>query len=114
MVSYSTYCGNDSASSFKILGNEGVLDMISWTDPVLSAEGGAKRSGKIRGKIPVKKVETPDHFLNWLQCLRSRQAPNASIDAGYQHAVACLMAVKAFDTGKRQVYDVEKREIREG
>jgi predicted dehydrogenase len=114
MVSYSTYCGNDSACSFKILGNEGVLDMISWTDPVLSAEGGAKRSGKIRGKIPVKKVETPDHFLNWLQCLRSRQTPNASIDAGYQHAVACLMAVQAFDTGKRMVYDVEKREIREG
>ncbi|MCL5282379.1 MAG: Gfo/Idh/MocA family oxidoreductase [Planctomycetes bacterium] len=114
MVSYSTYCGNDSANSFKILGNEGVLDMISWTDPVLSAEGGAKRSGKIRGKIPVKKVETPDHFLNWLQCLRSRQTPNASIDAGYQHAVACLMAVQSFDKGKRMIYDVEKREIREG
>ena len=114
MVSYSTYCGNDSANSFKILGNEGVLDMVSWTDPVLSAEGGAKRSGKIRGKVAVKKVEIADHFLDWLQCLRSRKTPNASIDAGYQHAVACLMAVQAFDTGKRQVYDVEKREIREG
>ena len=114
MVSYSTYCGNDSANSFKILGNEGVLDMVSWTDPVLSAEGGSKRSGKIRGKVPVKKVEIADHFLDWLQCLRSRKTPNASIDAGYQHAVACLMAVQAFDTGKRQVYDVQKREIREG
>ncbi len=114
MVSYSTYCGNDSANSFKILGDEGVLDMVSWTDPVLSAEGGAKRSGKIRGKIPVKKVEIADHFLDWLQCLRSRKTPNASIDAGYQHAVACLMAVRAFDTGKRTIYDVEKREIREG
>jgi predicted dehydrogenase len=114
MVSYSTYCGNDSANSFKILGDEGVLDMVSWTSPVLSAEGGAKRSGKIRGKVAVKGVEMPDHFLDWLQCLRSRKTPNASIDAGYQHAVACLMAVKAFDTGKRQVYDVAKREIREG
>jgi predicted dehydrogenase len=114
MVSYSTYCGNGAANSFKILGDEGILDMVQWEKPVLSADGGAKRSGKIRGKIPVKDVPMPDHFLDWLQCLRSRKTPNASIDAGYQHAVACLMAVRAFDTGKRTIYDAEKREIREG
>ena len=114
MVSYSTLCGNGSGNSLKIFGDEGVLDMVSWTAPVLSAEGGAKRRGTIRGKVPVKDVPMPDHFLDWLQCLRSRKAPNASIDAGYQHAVACLMAVQAFDTGKRMVYDREKREIREG
>ncbi len=114
MVSYSTLCGNGSGNSFKIFGDEGVLDMVSWTEPVLSAEGGAKRSGKIRGKVPVQDVPMPDHFLDWLQCLRSRKTPNASIDAGYQHAVACLMAVQSYDTGKRTIYDVEKREIREG
>ncbi|MCX5646607.1 MAG: Gfo/Idh/MocA family oxidoreductase [Phycisphaerae bacterium] len=114
MVSYSTYCGNGAANSFKILGDQGILDMVQWEKPVLSAEGGAKRMGKIRGKVPVKDVPMPDHFLDWLQCLRSRKTPNASIDAGYQHAVACLMAVRAFDTGKRTIYDAEKREIREG
>jgi predicted dehydrogenase len=114
MVSYSTYCGNGSANSFKILGDQGILDMVEWEKPVLSADGGAKRMGKIRGKVPVKDVPMPDHFLDWLQCLRSRKTPNASIDAGYQHAVACLMAVRAFDTGKRTIYDAEKREIREG
>jgi len=46
--------------------------------------------------------------------MRTRKTPNAPIDAGYQHAVAVIMAMKAFDTGKRQVYDVKKREIREG
>jgi predicted dehydrogenase len=114
MVSYSTLCGNSSDSRLEIQGDEGVLDMTNWGSPFLSAEGGAQRRGRIRGKVPVKEVPMPDHFLDWLQCLRSRKTCNASIDAGYQHAVACLMAVKAFDTGKRQVYDVEKREIREG
>jgi hypothetical protein len=52
--------------------------------------------------------------IDWLQCLRSRKTPNASIDAGHQHAVACLTAVRAFDTGRRQVYDPRKREIRNG
>jgi hypothetical protein len=59
-------------------------------------------------------VESPDHFVNWLQCLRSRQVPNESIEAGYRPAVAVIMAMKAFDTGRRQTYDPRHREILEG
>jgi len=114
VMSYLTLFGNGSDNCTKIYGDQGVLDMTTWTAPVLSAEGGAQRKGQIRGKVPVKDVPRPDHFLDWLQCLRSRQAPNASIDAGYQHAVAGLMAVLSFDTGKRMIYDAEKREIRAG
>jgi len=114
MVHYSTNFGNSSGNSFKIFGDQGTLDMAQWTAPVLSAEGGEKNKGAIRGKQPVKDIEQPDHFLNWLQCLRTRKTPNASIDAGYQHAVAVIMAMKACDTGRRQIYDAEKREIREG
>jgi predicted dehydrogenase len=114
MVSYSTNFGNGSGNSFKIFGDQGVLDMVNWTAPILSAEGGAKRMGEIRGRNPVEEVPRPDHFLNWLQCLRSRRTCNASIEAGYQHAVAVLMAVRSFDTGKRMIYDAQTREIREG
>ncbi|NIA13803.1 MAG: Gfo/Idh/MocA family oxidoreductase [Nitrospiraceae bacterium] len=114
MVAYSTNFGNGSGNSFKFFGDVGVLDVVHWNNPILTAEGGSKNKGAIRGKKEVPPVERPDHFLDWLQCLRNRETPNASIDAGYQHAVACLMAVRAFDTGKRQVYDAEKRAIREG
>jgi len=114
MVSYSTNFGNGSGNTFKMFGDQGVLDMVNWNAPVLTADGGSKGKGLIRGKQEVKEVPMPDHFLDWLQCLRTRKTPNASLDAGYQHAVACLMAVKAYDSGRRQVYDVAKREIREG
>jgi hypothetical protein len=114
MVSYSTNFGNGSGNSFKIFGDQGVMDMVSWTEPMISAEGGGKRMGEIRGNKRVDDVVHPDHFLDWLQCLRSRETPNASIDAGYQHAVAVIMAMQSYDTGKRTVYDAEKREIREG
>ena len=114
MVAYSTNFGNGSGNSFKFFGDVGVLDVVHWNDPILTAEGGSKNKGAIRGKTEVAPVERPDHFLDWLQCIRSHKTPNASIDAGYQHAVACLMAVRAFDTGRRQVYDVAKRKMREG
>ena len=115
MVSYSTNFGNGSGNSFKIFGDQGVLDMVEWNSPVLTAEGAnSKKKGPIRGKNPVKEVPMPDHFLDWLQCLRTRKTPNASIDAGYQHAVACIMAMQSYDTGKKMIYDHEKRQIRPG
>jgi predicted dehydrogenase len=115
MVSYSTNFGNGSGNSFKIFGDAGVLDMVNWTSPILTAEGAnSKKKGPIRGKNPVKDVPRPDHFLDWLQCLRSRKTPNASIDAGYQHAVACIMAMRSYDSGQRMKYDPVKREIRPG
>ena len=114
MVEYSTNFGNGSGNSFKMFGDVGVMDMVNWNAPVLTAEGAPKRRGQIRGREPVKPVARPEHFLDWLQCLRTRKQPNASIDAGYQHAVAVIMAMMSYDTGKRMVYDPDKREIREG
>jgi predicted dehydrogenase len=115
MVSYSTNCGNGSGNSFKIFGDQGVMDMVNWNAPFLSAEGAnSSKKGPIRGKNPIKEVERPDHFLDWLQCLRTRKTPNAPIDAGYQHAVAVIMAMQSYDSGQRMIYDVEAREIRPG
>jgi len=115
MVSYSTNFGNGSGNNFKIFGDAGVIDMVNWNAPILTAEGAnSKKKGPIRGKNPVKEVKRPEHFLDWLQCLRTRKTPNASIDAGYQHAVAVIMAMQSYDTGLRMIYDHDKREIRPG
>jgi len=114
MVVYSTNFGNGGDNAFKFLGDQGTLDVLHWNLPVLTAEGAGKKKGLIRGKQPVKDIPRPDHFLDWLQCLRTRKTPNADIEAGYQHAVACIMAMRAFDTGRRQVYDAAKREMRDG
>ena len=115
MVSYSTNFGNGSGNSFKIFGDAGVLDMVNWNAPILTADGAnSEKKGPIRGKKAVEEVSRPDHFLDWLQCMRTRKTPNASIDAGYQHAVAVIMAMMSYDTGLRMIYDAEKREIRPG
>ena len=112
MVTSSNNFGNGSGSSRKFYGDKGTLDVGNWNAPTYSAEGGPKRDGKIRGKQSVTPIERPDHFLNWLQCMRTGQTPHASIDAGYQHAVAVLMATISYETGRRTVYDRATRVIR--
>jgi len=113
IVHYSTVFGSAHGSTFKMIGTQATMDMQNWNKPFLTGEGAFKK-GPVQGTQPVAPVERPDHWLDWLQCIRSRKQPNAPIEAGYQHAVAAIMAVRAMDTGKRQVYDPGKREIREG
>ena len=113
MVSYATNFGNSNGNRIHFYGDHGTLDMTPWSKPKISSAG-ARTKGELGAEEAVQPIETPDHFLDWLQCIRSRGTCRASIEAGYQHAVTVLMAVRAHDTGKRQIYDHAKREIREG
>lgn len=112
VVTSSNNFGNSAGSMRKFYGDKGTLDVGNWNAPTYSAEGGPKRDGKIRGKIDVPAIARPDHYLNWLQCMRSGETPHANIDAGYQHGVAVLMAVMSYDTGKKTIYDPVKRAIK--
>ncbi|MCC6356583.1 MAG: hypothetical protein IT577_22065, partial [Verrucomicrobiae bacterium] len=111
-VSYSTNFGNGGGSLKRLYGDKGTLKFDSWTAPTYSPEGGKRRDGSIRGENPVAPVERPDHFLDWLQCMREGRAPHAPIEAGYQHAVAVLMAMRSYETGRKILYDHAKREMR--
>jgi predicted dehydrogenase len=114
LVSYTTNFGNDFGNLTRICGDQGLLKMDNLMAPVVTAEGGSKNRGVIRGVNPVTPIERPEHFLDWLQCLRSRKTPHAPIEAGHQHAVACIMAVEAQDQGVRMVYDPATRRIHQG
>lgn len=114
MVTYSTNFGNGSGNSFKMFGQHGVLDLVDWSNPKLTGDGSGKNAPCTKEPVAVEYVERPDHMLDWLQCIRSRETPHAPIEAGYQHAVAVIMAMLAFDAGRRMIYDPDAREIREG
>ncbi|MCC9135568.1 Gfo/Idh/MocA family protein [Pontibacter silvestris] len=51
------------------------------------------------------------HMRNWMECVRSRQTPNASVHAGYNHSVANIMTRIAMETGKRITFDDTKQDV---
>lgn len=114
MVSYVSNFGNDSGNIFRMYGDGGVLDMTDWDKPYFANEGLASDQRRDKVQEAVKSVPLPDHMEDWLQCIRSRKTPNAPIEAGYQHSIASIMATRAMDSGRRQVYDPTTMEIREG
>ena len=57
---------------------------------------------------------TTQHMLNWMQCVRDRKETNAPADAGYAHAIACIMTTAAARTGTKATFDEKSQEVLAG
>jgi hypothetical protein len=48
---------------------------------------------------------------NWLDCLRSRRQPNATVEHGFAHSVAVIIAAQAQRQGKKLYWDSDTEQI---
>jgi predicted dehydrogenase len=101
-------------------GDKGTLDLQTQR---ITGDG-SRRPDRVPQVLPVERVPvegapemqymddgTTAHIANFLSCVRSRQAPRATVDAGFPHAVAGCMAAVSLQTGRRIRFDKEKMEI---
>jgi predicted dehydrogenase len=57
---------------------------------------------------------TSANMRNWMECVRSRKTPNASIEAGYSHSIALCMNVAAIQTGEKVTFDAKTQQVMAG
>ena len=57
---------------------------------------------------------TSAHMRNWMECVRSRQQPNAPVEAGYNHSIACIMTNAAVRTGAKATFDAATQQVLAG
>ena len=57
---------------------------------------------------------TSGHMRNWMECVRSRKEPNAPVEAGYAHAIACIMTNAAARTGAKATFNEVTQEVMAG
>jgi predicted dehydrogenase len=57
---------------------------------------------------------TSANMRNWMECVRSRKTPNASIEAGYNHSVALCMNIAAIQTGEKVTFDDKTQQVMAG
>ncbi len=100
---------NSAGTHFTIHGRYGTLEpeKLAYT-----GEGGEKDKQIADGKLDP--VPDENHMANWLECIRTRQRPNADIEFGHQHSAATIMAANALETGQRMRYDRDQRKILPG
>ena len=56
-------------------------------------------------------VLTSNHVRNWMESVRSRKQPNASVEAGYYHSIANIMTNAAARTGYKATFDEKTQEV---
>lgn len=129
LVSYSTSFGNDSDSFSRIMGKKATLINIGgegsprWK--VVDEKGNhednptierAERWVTLPGDTKPGPINIGDedlsHMSNWFDCMRSgNKKTNATVDNGFLHAVAVIMAAQSYWTGKRLYYDSAAEQI---
>jgi predicted dehydrogenase len=66
---------------------------------------------KTYGPLPFISDANPSHMKNWFECLRSRNQPNATVEHGFAHSVAVIMAARAQREGKKLYWDRANEQI---
>jgi len=118
LASYSCTLANSFGSGSRVIGREAALEYEeAWQVTRL-----AKKGEKPTTPEPLKPRlgspgANPDemHLRNWVDCIRKGDRATACTpEHGYQHAVACIMAARALNSGRRQLFDEKSRSITEG
>lgn len=116
---YSAQFGNDYPGHTRFYGQNGTLDRVpanggsEGAGYVARGLGGGKRPERLAADVPLKPINPVHHMRNWLDCMRTRQTPNADALSGYAHSVAAIMAFRAELTGRRIYWDPRREEMSE-
>jgi predicted dehydrogenase len=129
LASYSSSFGNDSDSFSRIMGKRATLINIGgegsprWK--VVDERGNHEDNPTV--ERPERWVTLPgddkpgpinigdedlSHLSNWFECLhKGNTRTNATVDNGFLHSVACIMAAQSYWQGKRLYYDAAAEQI---
>lgn len=109
LLTFSSRLGSGPEEDFEVFyGKDRTLDSRNWISRTAAHRRPAD-AGDVTLAMPPD--EGRSHVGNWLDCMRSRQAPNAPIQVGFAHAVACCLGREAERTGRRVRYDAGSRRI---
>jgi len=130
MVSYSTSFGNDAPGFTRYMGKKATLFNIGGEGSPLyqlveekgnhedDPDVDKQRSSKyvlLPGQtgIPPMGIDdmSTEHMANWFECLRSRQQPHCTVQTGFAHSVACIMAAQSYWSGKKLYWDAASETI---
>lgn len=111
LFNYAMGLGNSAGIHFTVHGTQATLDMEKWR---VTPEGTSPSQQSPAASSQVSPEPSVGHIDNWLACVRSRENPNADIAFGHQHAIATIMTAKAAETGLRQRWNSQRREVLPG
>ena len=87
-----------------------------YPEPLRNAQTRKEREKPVTEyRMEAKRVQGKDatdlHTANFIECVRSRKAPNAEVEIGHRSTTVPLLGNIAYKTGHKLVWDAEKEMI---
>ena len=109
----STFNNSHYGLGERLLGSDGTIEHTS---------GATGKSGESLDYYPEKvnrregvalagESKNQNHMANWVDCIRSRQTPNANVEIGYRSAIAAHLANMAYRQKQRVTLEMAKGAI---
>ena len=98
MTWQSTFNNRHYGLGERILGSDGTVEHGWLESDMVNGEEGEyihcypEKVNRPRAATLTGKTKDQDHMSNWVECIRTRQGPNAPVEIGYRSALAVHMA----------------------
>jgi predicted dehydrogenase len=103
----STFSNRRYGLGQRILGSDGTIEYVAGANDMVSGQSQEQihyypeKVNRPNGSAITGQSPTASHMQNWIDCMRSRKAPNAPVELGYRSAIAAHMANLSYRQKRR-------------
>jgi predicted dehydrogenase len=103
----STFSNSRCGLGERLLGSDGTIEHIAGANEMITGRSEEstryypEKVNRPHGEALTGVTPDKNHMANWLDCIRSRQTPNAPVELGHRSAVAAHMANIAYREKRR-------------
>lgn len=107
----STFSNSHYGLGEHILGSDGTIEHVAGAQDMVTGKSKEatryfpEKVNRPGGAAAVGSTPDQNHMANWIDCVRSRKQPNASVDIGYRSAIAAHMANIAYRRKERVTWE---------
>ena len=115
----STFSNSRFGLGIRILGSDGTIEWLAGTTDMVtgkSASGWSYAPEKLNrpNSESIKgDAKGDNHYANFVECVRSRQEPNSSVELGYKSALAAHLANLSYRRKQRVTLDSARQSARQ-
>jgi predicted dehydrogenase len=98
----------------RLLGSDGTIEHIAGATDMVSGKSDEtiryypEKANRPQGEGLTGQTPNQDHMANWIDCVRTRKTPNASVEIGYRSALAAHMANLSYRHKRRLTLEEAK------
>ncbi len=111
----STFSNSRFGLGIRILGSDGTVEWLAGTTDMVSGKSASgwgyapEKMNNPNGQAIKGEARGDNHYANFVECVRSRKEPNASVELGYRSAIAAHMANLSYRRKQRVTLEGAKQ-----